>query len=141
MIILSVVAAVGIVLLVLCRSSIERSLLFYPSHRPGDNGLAPWIGDGEIIGYCRKIGSPKNVWLMLHGNGGQASDRAYAFQSFSLEDSVFILEYPGYGGREGVLSKETFNRAAKEAYLLLRKEYPKIPVCVVGESLGSGPAS
>ena len=78
---------------------------------------------------------------MLHGNGGQAVDRRYAIPSFSSEDSVYILEYPGYGNREGIPSTKAFNQAAKEAYLLLRDTYPKLPVCVVGESIGSGPAA
>jgi fermentation-respiration switch protein FrsA (DUF1100 family) len=122
-------------------SSIERELLFHPTHRPHNNSLTPWTKNGEIIGYSRKIESPKNIWLMLHGNAGQASDRLYAVPSFSTEDSVCILEYPGYGNREGVPSKEAFNRAAKEAYLFLRETYPHIPVCVAGESIGTGPAS
>ncbi len=122
-------------------SSIERRLLFFPTHRAHDNSLAPWILNGEVIGYSRKVESPKNVWLMLHGNGGQASDRLYAVPCFSSEDSVFILEYPGYGNRKGVPSMASFNRAAKEAYESLRVAYPHIPVCVAGESIGSGPAS
>lgn len=122
-------------------SSIERKMLFYPTHRPADNGLAPWISNGNIIGYSRNVETPVNIWLMLHGNGGQASDRTYAIPCFSPEDSVFILEYPGYGKREGVPSKETFNQAAKDAYLFLRSTFPKIPICAVGESIGSGPAS
>jgi pimeloyl-ACP methyl ester carboxylesterase len=122
-------------------SSIERKILFFPTHGSGSFGLAPWTKDGEIIGFSRKVDAPKTVWLMLHGNGGQAADRIYAIPSFSSEDSVFILEYPGYGTRKGVPSKASFNQAAKEAYLLLRDTYPKTPVCVVGESIGSGPAS
>jgi len=121
--------------------SIERELLFHPTHRPHNNSLTPWTKNGEIIGYSRKIESPKNIWLMLHGNAGQASDRLYAVPSFSTDDSVFILEYPGYGSREGVPSKEAFDRAAKEAYLFLRETYPHTPVCVAGESIGTGPAS
>jgi hypothetical protein len=42
--------------------------------------------------------------------------------------------------RKGVPSRKAFNQAAKEAYLLLRQTYPKIPVCVVAESIGNGPA-
>jgi hypothetical protein len=137
----SVIVTAVILLLTLGGPSIERKLLFYPTHRPDDNGLTPWTKNGDHIGYSRKVESAKNVWLMLHGNAGQASDRLYAVPRFSPEDSVFILEYPGYGNREGVPSKEAFNRAAKEAYLLLRDTYPQIPVCVVGESIGSGPAS
>jgi pimeloyl-ACP methyl ester carboxylesterase len=122
-------------------SPIERKLLFYPTHHPHNNSLTPWVKNGGIIGYSRKIESPKNVWLMIHGNAGQASDRLYAVPCFSSEDSVFILEYPGYGNRKGIPSKETFNRAAQEAYLFLRKTYPQLPVCVVAESIGSGPAA
>jgi pimeloyl-ACP methyl ester carboxylesterase len=122
-------------------SSIGRSMLFYPTHGSETNGLAAWTRDGALIGYCRVVDSPRNVWLMLHGNAGQASGRAYAIPSFSGEDSVFILEYPGYGGRAGSPSAAAFNQAAKEAYLFLRESYPSTPVCVAGESIGTGPAS
>jgi hypothetical protein len=142
---ISIAASILFVVLILfgmvgC-SSIERELLFYPTHEPHNNSLTPWMRNNEIIGYARKVQSPKSIWLMFHGNAGQASDRLYAVPSFSTEDSVFILEYPGYGNRKGVPSKEAFNRAAKEAYLLLRETYPQIPICVAGESIGSGPAS
>ena len=140
-IVLSGILAVIVLLLAFGGSAIERKLLFYPTHRDGDNGLTPWSINGEAVGYSRKVAAPRNVWLMLHGNAGQAADRAYAIPSFSAEDSVFILEYPGYGRRTGVPSEEAFNKAAKAAYLYLREAYPKIPVCVAGESIGSGPAS
>jgi len=122
------------------RSPLERKMLFYPTHDPHNNSLTPWIKEGKTIGYSRQVESPKNIWLMLHGNGGQASDRIYIVPCFSEHDSVFILEYPGYGNREGMPSKESFNKAAKEAYLFLRVVYPQIPVCVAAESIGSGPA-
>lgn len=122
-------------------SNIERSLLFFPSHRTESPGLAPWIMKGALIGYSRPVPSPRNVWLMLHGNGGQAADRVYAVRHFSTEDSVFILEYPGYGLRAGTPSSASFNAAAREAFLFLKASHPGIPVCVLGESIGSGPAS
>lgn len=122
-------------------SSLERNLLYFPTHRSLDNGLEKWTNEGVTIGFARKVESPKNVWLMLHGNAGQAADRAYALPRFSSEDSVYILEYPGFGERKGKPSKKAFSEAAEEAYLLLRKEYPAVPVCVAGESIGSGPAS
>jgi pimeloyl-ACP methyl ester carboxylesterase len=131
----------GVLLLTVgCSSCIQRKLLYFPSHEAGNNGLVPWTNNGEIIGYARIVESPSNVWLMIHGNGGQAFDRVYALPCFSPDDSVFVLEYPGYGMRQGVPSKKAFNQAAKEAYLLLRNTYPKIPVCVVAESIGNGPA-
>ncbi len=141
LIILAVILIPVIFLLSVGVSSIERWLLYYPTHRTGDNGLEPWVRNGELIGFSRKVQSPKNIWLMLHGNGGQAADRAYAIPNFSPDDSVFILEYPGYGKRGGVPSKDAFNQAAKEAYLLLRYTYAGIPACIASESIGSGPAS
>jgi uncharacterized protein len=134
--------AAGIVVL-LCMigcSSLERRLLFYPSHGRSLNGLAAWSHEGELIGVARTVATPGNVWLFLHGNAGQAADRAYAMDSFSDGDSVFIMEYPGYGKRRGRPGKDSFNAAAKQAYLLLRKMYPTVPVCVVSESIGAGPA-
>lgn len=121
-------------------STLERKLLFYPTHHPHNNTLAPWVKDGKTIGYSRQVEAPKNAWLLLHGNAGQASDRIYAMPCFSDSDSVFILEYPGYGNREGTPSKEAFNKTAKEAYLFLRELHPQIPICVAAESIGSGPA-
>jgi pimeloyl-ACP methyl ester carboxylesterase len=119
----------------------QRKMLYFPSHRPETNGLAPWTIDGRLVGYARHVENPWNVWLFIHGNAGQAADRTYALPSFSAYDSVFILEYPGYGSRPGSPGKASFDAAAAEAYRWLRKAYPNIPVCVVGESIGSGPAS
>lgn len=139
-IIIAIVLIAAALLLLAGCSSFERKMLFFPSHRPETNGLKPWLRNGEPIGYAREVPAPKNVWLMLHGNAGQASDRAYAIPSFSPSDSVFVMEYPGYDARAGNPSKEAFNRAATEAYRLLRESYPQTPVCVVGESIGTGPA-
>ena len=140
-----VVALIGcsaVIFMVTVGSSlIERKLLFYPTHVTNENGLTPWTKNGVFLGYSRPMVSPKNVWLLLHGNAGQASDRLYAIPSFSTEDAVYILEYPGYGNRKGVPSRNSFNQAAKEAYLFLRDSFPNIPVCVASESIGSGPAS
>jgi uncharacterized protein len=136
-----IVAGLSVLAFVIGCVLLQRKLLYYPSHHHETNGLSEWRKDGKVIGYSREVSSPRNVWLMLHGNAGQASDRAYALPSFSREDSVFILEYPGYGGRSGSPSKRAFNAAAKEAYLLLRSRFPKTPICVVGESIGTGPAS
>ncbi len=122
-------------------SAIQRKFLFYPTHHHRDNGLTPWLHDGNLIGYSRPVTAPKNVWLMLHGNGGQAADRAYALPCFSAQDSVFIMEYPGYGARDGEPSKASFDAAAAEAYGLLRNTFPATPICVMGESIGTGPAS
>lgn len=77
---------------------------------------------------------------MTHGNGGQAADRDYVLPKISDRDSLYVLEYPGYGKREGKPSLKSINAAAVDAYRILRDENPGTPVCVIGESIGSGPA-
>ena len=119
----------------------QRKLLYLPSHHKENNGLTEWRHEGQLIGYARHARSPETVWLFLHGNAGQAADRTYVLPSFPIQDSVYILEYPGYGIRQGSPSLITFNTAAKEAYELLKILFPGRPVCVAAESIGTGPAS
>lgn len=138
---LLIILAVGYLLLALGYAFFQRKLLYYPTHDSGSHGLSEWRQDGRLIGYAREVQSPRNVWLLLHGNGGQATDRVYALPFFSRSDSVFIVEYPGYGARPGSPSRTAIDAAAREAYELLRKRFGKTPVCVVGESIGTGPAS
>jgi pimeloyl-ACP methyl ester carboxylesterase len=121
--------------------AIQRKVLFFPSNHANANGFTRWEHEGATIGYAREVAEPKNVWLMLHGNGGQAADRAYAMHAFDERDAVYILEYPGYGQRAGAPSRRAFDAAAREGYAILRARFPGKPVCVLGESLGSGPAS
>jgi pimeloyl-ACP methyl ester carboxylesterase len=119
----------------------QRNLIYFPGHDESDTALRPWIVGGEIIGYCRAVPHPGTVWLMTHGNAGQASHRGYVLGRMSAADSLYVLEYPGYGLRGGSPSKDSFNAAAADAYRILRSQFPGIPVGVIGESIGSGPAS
>lgn len=141
MIRITIAVLVAFVVFALGCIALQRKLLYYPTHYHEKNGLSEWRDHGQLIGYAREVTSPKNIWLMLHGNGGQASDRAYALPSFSAQDSVFILEYPGYGLRPGSPSRSSINAAAQKAYASLRSRFPHVPVCVVAESIGSGPAA
>jgi hypothetical protein len=122
-------------------TSLTRKMLFYPTHHQDTRRLARWEHDGKLLGFAREVQAPENVWLLLHGNGGQAADRVYALGAFSPRDSVFILEYPGYGQRAGKPSRRSFDAAAREAYEALRARFTNTPVCVVAESIGSGPAA
>jgi surfactin synthase thioesterase subunit len=77
---------------------------------------------------------------MMHGNAGQAADREYVLPCLSSRDSLYVLEYPGYGVRAGRPCLTSMNAAAAEAYHWLRSRYPKTPICAIGESIGSGAA-
>lgn len=123
-------------------AGLQRHMMFHPSH---DNivpeELVPWEKDHEVIGYAREVENPSSIWLMFHGNAGEAAHRIYALPSFPADASVYFLEYPGYGSRKGKPSKKNINAAAQEGFFDLRARYPDLPLCVAGESIGTGPAS
>jgi surfactin synthase thioesterase subunit len=78
---------------------------------------------------------------MAHGNGGQAEQRSYMLSCLPPTASLYVVEYPGYGLRAGTPSAESLNAAVAEAYAVLLARFPHQPIGVIGESLGSGPAS
>jgi hypothetical protein len=118
----------------------QRSLLFFPTHDAIASRLVPWQSAGTVIGYCREVTNARTIWLMMHGNAGQAAQRDYVLSRMNDQDSLYVLEYPGYGGRAGSPSKRAMDTAASEAYQILRAEHPGKKICVLGESVGSGPA-
>lgn len=134
------VAAFGLLAVAACAIG-QRRLLYYPSHKPAATLLAPWIKDGLLLGYARETKAPAALWLVLHGNAGQATDRDIYLPCFPDGDGVYLLEYPGYGDRPGHPSRTSINAAAEAGFLELKRLHPGTPICVVGESIGSGPAS
>jgi pimeloyl-ACP methyl ester carboxylesterase len=77
--------------------------------------------------------------LITHGNAGCALDRGYL--AGPIHDAapvdVYVLEYPGYGAREGSPDKRSILAAADEAFGLLPNGLPKY---LVSESIGAGVA-
>ncbi len=120
---------------------LEGSFLYFPSHSKLAADLSEWHEDGKLLGYSSMTASPKMVWLVCHGNGGQAAQRGYIRDILPNGDSFYVVEYPGYGSRSGSPSMQSINEVAAEAYAVVRRLHPNLPVGIVGESLGSGPAS
>jgi pimeloyl-ACP methyl ester carboxylesterase len=102
--------------------------------------LTPWVVDEQVIGVCWEVESPREIWLVLHGNGGQAGHRGYLLQHIGPDTSLYVLEYPGYGARSGKPSMNSINAAAREAWTKLEARYPGLPKGVIGESIGTGAA-
>lgn len=120
---------------------LEGNFLYFPSHEPNRSALTEWKINGTLVGYARLVAQPRAVWLITHGNGGQAAARQYIIDRLPADTSAYVLEYPGYGLRPGTPSMKSINAAAREAYETLRLLHPGIPLNAFGESLGSGPAS
>ncbi len=128
----------------------QRKFLYHPTNAAIEElvpaaagfGYVPWTNSaGQFIGWkqiAKGPGAQKQL-LIVHGNGGCAINRvryANGLQAVEMWD-VYLLEYPGYGAREGSPSQQAFFDAASEALELLKK---KGNVYVMGESLGTGVA-
>ncbi|MGA8891693.1 MAG: alpha/beta hydrolase [Anaeromyxobacteraceae bacterium] len=131
----------------------QRRLLYFPTRydlAAADGparrlGLEPWNDRrGAFAGWRAPHpgGAPVARAVVLHGNAGSAIDRTYlrdVLQAPGLPPiEVYLLEYPGYGARDGAPTEQSIVAAAVEAIDLLG---PGLPVLLVGESLGSAAAA
>ncbi len=138
---LSVTVATCYLVVLLLLSACQSSFLYHPTHR-ADGELREWLIAGRHSGFVMRDGEAgRPVWLILHGNAGQASIRGYIADILPDKDAVYVLEYPGFGRRPGSPSMESINAAALEALRDLQARHPGQAVCAIGESMGSGPAS
>jgi fermentation-respiration switch protein FrsA (DUF1100 family) len=134
--------------------SLENRLVFHP--RPTDPKTAPLLpapledielrsADGVKIHarWCPRADG-QGVLLYCHGNAGNLEHHASLMRVFydSLDRSVLVFDYPGYGRSEGKPSEAGCYAAAEAAYDWLTR-VQKIPperIVICGESLGGGVA-
>ena len=134
-------------LFVLAVAIFQRRLIYFPRIIPpglaegaaAELGFVPWRNpSGQIIGWKlpARSASAGSV-LVVHGNAGCALDRGYIAKPIhdAVNVDVYVLEYPGYGAREGSPDKRSFLAAAEEAFGLLTNGLPKY---LVSESIGAG---
>ncbi len=136
-------------LFVLAAAIFQRRLIYFPRTIPpalaepaaAELGFVPWRNpSGQIIGWKMPATSaPVASVLITHGNAGCAIDRGYLAGPIhdAVPVDVFVLEYPGYGSREGLPDKKSILAAAEEAFGLLTNGLPKY---LVSESIGAGAA-
>jgi pimeloyl-ACP methyl ester carboxylesterase len=79
--------------------------------------------------------------VVTHGNAGSAIDRTgFVGPLLALGYRVILLEYPGYGAREGRPSEKALVADARTSIRLARDQFGP-PILLIGESLGSGVAA
>jgi hypothetical protein len=140
---------VGLTLGVLVLAALQRRLVFFPerfdaavaTRRADSVGALPFGDHGWRWPVPGDTAAP--LLLAFHGNAGSALDRAYMAETFGPAGfEVRVVEYPGYGARAGEPSEAALFRAAEAAFDAARAEAgPTHPIFVLGESIGSGPAS
>ncbi|WP_243293761.1 alpha/beta hydrolase [Geothrix mesophila] len=128
----------------------QRRMMYFPDREPELEAiqravgarLVPWRDTkGGVLGWRRAARSGGPRILVLHGNAGDALGRLDylpVFEAAGFEG--VLLEYPGYGPREGERSETSLVADARVALHQLKAE-SSAPVILLGESLGSGVAA
>lgn len=97
--------------------------------------------DLNLIAWVFSAEAPRGVVIQFHGNGENISSH---FRSlYWVVDQGFHLmtfDYPGYGGSEGSPTPENTVQAGEVALRTARLRWPKLPVVVVGQSIGGAVA-
>jgi pimeloyl-ACP methyl ester carboxylesterase len=104
-------------------------------------GFVAWKnGEGRLMGWHLPARDPKAAVLIVHGNAGCALNRQYLAEPIHRIGNidVYILEYPGYGPREGQPELNSITNALDAAFSAMPTNVPRY---VVSESIGTGPAA
>ena len=125
----------------------QSKLLYAPGKDGRDharyNGWQCWPDEEDFHGYISKHPpkKPLGTALVWHGNAGTALDRGYFIYALEKRNwRVILMEYPGYGDREGSPGEEVFYADARKAVDKAMAEFGE-PMIFFGESLGNGVAS
>jgi uncharacterized protein len=128
----------------------QRKLIYVPTlltmaaaeQEAASAKCVPWLNkSGQLIGWkLPSVSMPVGSVLIVHGNAGWALNRFYMASPIHTAAplDVYILEYPGFGAREGSPGEASFLAAGDEALEALSRN---LPVYVVSESLGTGMAA
>ena len=80
------------------------------------------------------------IWF--HGNGNVNTDFASLAAVFSdRRVRLALAEYPGYGARAGTPSERALVEDGLAFYAAIAGRYPREPIIIIGQSLGSGVAA
>lgn len=147
----------GYLLIVMIAAIFQRNLIYQPDtaseaellRMAESEGLLPWKNaDGSIIGWKtpdQPSTEETTAVIVYHGNAGFALNRTYVVNGLMHQEEhgpwqIFIVEYPGYGSRQGSPSDKVIKKAAKKAFNRVATQSYK-QILVFGESLGTGVAS
>jgi len=138
--------------LLVCMALMQRRLIYMPvrydldeaRRRARDTQLTLWPADDDA--YAAFLAEPQRIpasgtVLVFHGNASDAVARAYFADVLTRRGyRVLLVEYPGYGARNGRLSEASLVADGAATLRLARKRYGG-PLLVLGESLGAGVAA
>ena len=148
------IAVGGYLGILIVLSFFENWMLYRPAKASADWVESP-APDAEDVYLTSADGTRLHAWwfphpqskgavLYLHGNAGNLSHRGASVVKLReyLNESVLIIDYPGYGKSEGSPTEKGCYAAAEAAYdwLLHEKKIDPEKLIIYGGSLGGGVA-
>ena len=131
----------------------QRSILYFPQEKQSAEDIARYAPHADIIKVTTadKIVlealalPPRNdtapIILAFHGNASAALWMMAQLHGLTKDGAGLVAaEYRGYSGNGGAVSEQGLYADADAYYAYIRKTYPKNPVVIYGQSLGSGVA-
>src|ERR1035437_9680075 len=118
--------AIVYILFALVVMGLQRRLIYFPRIIPpglaegaaAELGFVPWRNpSGQIIGWKLPASSASTgSVLVVNGNAGCAMDPGHIAKPIhdAVNVDVYVLEYPGYGSREGSPDKRSFLARSEE---------------------------
>jgi len=105
-------------------------------------GVKVWQdAEGRYQGFKKESPDAQANWIYFYGNGDSALGGS--FWNSVLEEAYptrkwnfYVMEYPGYGFRQGRPSQGSIKAATQQALASLPNH--ELPLYLVGQSLGSG---
>jgi uncharacterized protein len=137
-------------LLVLLVYLLQGKLLYLPSvqtltetaARASFDQLTLWPQNAPYQALLSSNETSKGVVVVFHGNAGTAGDREFYARYFAQCGlRTLLVEYPGYGARPAAELRQNALGTEGAAIILAAKAQFKLPIYVVGESLGSAVAA
>ncbi len=116
--------------------------LYHPTPEIPNHGLSERIfrtDDGVDLKALVLNPGNENAILYFGGNAEAVGYNANSFEAALPEQSVYLINYRGYGGSGGQPSEADLYRDALTVYDALRRQHGRI--AVIGRSLGSGVAT
>jgi uncharacterized protein len=119
---------------------LRQRKLIYMNNRKSRHDLPPdftgWEDDGEFLGYKREQ-ERSDALIFLHGSAHSAREWSWATRHFPGD--VYVVEYPGYGEKEGSASEFSLCQAALRGFDCVPLHPGTTLLC--GQSLGTAVAA
>ncbi len=123
----------------------QDAMLFFPNHIPFENcselSDAVRVDMNGTRGYYFQNGTSTKIAVLYHGNGDRACDRAYYRTAIEHAGySWLMVEYSGFAGDGKSPSVESVLADASRVDVWVKQKHFS-ELAIIGESIGSGPAS